>query len=88
LWSRTQHGFAAEEGHNDDLVMSLVLFAWLVSQNFFKDSTDTDVRQSLYDQNIARIEQDLTPFGFITDGVDDTIEEQNVITYNPGLVYY
>jgi hypothetical protein len=82
------HGFAAEEGHNDDLVMSLVLFAWLVSQNFFKDSTDTDVRQSLYDQNIARIEQDLTPFGFITDGVDDTIEEQNVITYNPGLVYY
>jgi hypothetical protein len=83
-----KQGFQAEEGSNDDLVMSLVLFAWLVSQNFFKDSTDTDVRQSLYDQNIARIEQDLTPFGFITDGVDDTIEDQNVITYNPGLVYY
>ena len=29
--------FEAETGHHDDLIMTLVLFAWATSQNYFKD---------------------------------------------------
>lgn len=63
--------FRADEGKNDDLVMSLVIFAWMVAQNFFKDVTDTDVRRDMLQENIELIEQDLTPFGFISDGQDE-----------------
>ena len=57
--------YRAEEGYNDDLVMSLVLFGWMVSQHYFRDSTDTDVRERLYKDNIDYIEQDITGFGVI-----------------------
>ena len=32
------NSFEAEEGYNDDLVMCLVLFAWLSNQEYFKDN--------------------------------------------------
>ena len=34
----------AEDGCHDDLAMCLVIFAWLVAQDFFKRMTDSDVR--------------------------------------------
>lgn len=63
--------FAAEEGHHDDLVMSLVLFGWLVSQKYFKENTNTDVRRKLIQEQYAAIEEDLTPVGIIDDGRGD-----------------
>lgn len=63
--------YQAQEGHNDDLVMSLVLFAWMVSQNYFRDSTDTDVRDKMVQENIDWLIQDLTPFGVIDDHHND-----------------
>ena len=41
-----KHGsFEAEEGCNDDLAMCLVIYAWLVVQDYFKELTDQDVRK-------------------------------------------
>jgi hypothetical protein len=60
--------YEAEEGKHDDLAMSLVLFAWLTNQQYFKELTNIDIRQNLYDDNLKAIEEDLTPFGFINDG--------------------
>lgn len=57
--------YKAEEGKNDDLVMTLVLFGWMVAQHYFRDSTDTDVRSNMVEENIEAIEQDLTGFGVI-----------------------
>jgi hypothetical protein len=34
--------FEAEEGHHDDLVMSMVVFAWLVKQQNFRSMTQTN----------------------------------------------
>jgi hypothetical protein len=64
--------WAAEDGGHDDLVMSLVMFSWFSSQELFKDLTNKDLRKNLYDGQIREIEDDLTPFGFIEDGVGDT----------------
>ena len=60
--------FSADEGYHDDLAMCMVLFAWLSTQQFFKDLTDVDIREGLYDSQMRYIERDLTPFGFVETG--------------------
>ena len=56
--------YNAEDGYHDDLIMCLVLFAWLIQQNYFKDTSNTDIRRRLLDEQ----EDNFTPFGFIHDG--------------------
>ena len=46
---RKGQSFQAEEGANDDLVMCLVIFAWLSNQRYFKELTDQDFRARLYE---------------------------------------
>jgi len=65
------NSFEAEEGCNDDLAMCLVIYAWLVQQEYFKELTDQDVRKRIYEDQRDQIEQDMSPFGFIVDGRDD-----------------
>ena len=65
------NSFEAEEGCNDDLAMCLVIYAWLVAQDYFKELTDQDVRKRLYEEQKNQIEQDMAPFGFMSDGLDD-----------------
>ena len=63
--------FAAEDGCNDDLAMCLVIFSWMAMQEFFKELHDNDVRQRIYDDQRENIEQDMAPFGFMSDGLED-----------------
>ena len=51
--------------------MCLVIFAWLVQQEYFKELTDQDIRRRIYEEQKNQIEQDMAPFGFILNGVDD-----------------
>jgi len=64
------NSFEAEDGCNDDLAMCLVIYAWLVAQDYFKELTDQDVRKRIYEDQKNQIEQDMAPFGFISDGLD------------------
>ena len=66
------NSFEAEEGCNDDLAMCLVVYAWLVQCDYFKELTDQDVRKRLYEEQKNAIEQDMAPFGFMDDGMDDS----------------
>ena len=70
-FSQKHNSFEAEEGCNDDLAMCLVIFAWLVAQDYFKEMTDNDVRKRIYEEQKNQIEQDMAPFGFMSDGMDD-----------------
>jgi len=65
------NSFEAEEGCNDDLAMCLVIYAWLVQNDYFKELTDQDVRKRLYEEQKNQIEQDMAPFGFMDDGMDN-----------------
>ena len=65
------NSFEAEEGCNDDLAMCLVIYAWLVQQDYFKELTDQDVRKRIYEDQRDQIEQDMSPFGFIVDGTEE-----------------
>ncbi len=65
------NSFEAEDGCNDDLAMCLVIYAWLVAQDYFKELTDQDIRRRLYEEQRNQIEQDMAPFGFVSDGIND-----------------
>ena len=64
------HSYEADVGHNDDLVMCLVLFCWLSTQNYFKDLANMDIRKQVFDDKLKQLEEDMTPFGFIETGID------------------
>jgi hypothetical protein len=70
-FAQKHNSFEAEEGCNDDLAMCLVSFSWLVAQDYFKEMTNNDVRKRIYEEQKNQIEQDMAPFGFISDGLDD-----------------
>ena len=76
-----KQAWEADEGYHDDLVMCMVLFAWLVMQEYFKEMTDQDVRRRIYDEQRNQIDQDMAPFGFIDDGLgDDTfVDEEGTV---------
>lgn len=63
--------FEAEEGYNDDLVMTLVLFGWLTKQLYFKELTDIDIRQRIAEEKLREMDEDLLPAGFYDDGMGD-----------------
>jgi hypothetical protein len=74
---QVKQSFEADEGYNDDLVMCLVIFAWLVQQDYFKEMTDQDIRRRIYEEQKNAIEQDMAPFGFIDDGLEQEQEIDN-----------
>ena len=73
----TKGSYAADEGYHDDLVMCLVLFAWASSSNYFEDLSNINIRQAIYENHMAAIESQLTPFGFYNDG-RETEEEASI----------
>lgn len=63
-----RQSYEAEEGAHDDVVMTMVAFAWLTRQPFFRELTDTDIRAKLAEEKYHAMLDDLTPPGFIDDG--------------------
>ena len=64
----------ADEGYHDDLVMTLVLFGWAFHDPYFRTITDINQRQSIFEDQIKLIEDELTPFGFHNTGIEPEIE--------------
>jgi hypothetical protein len=73
--------FKADEGYNDDIITTMVLFCWLTAQSYFKDITDTDLRKKLYERELQKLEEEVLPFGFIVDGVNE-IETDDVDVFD------
>jgi hypothetical protein len=61
----------ADDGCNDDLVACLFIFAWSVDQQYFKELTDNDVRMTMLREQQDALEQDMAPFGFVVNGLED-----------------
>jgi predicted transcriptional regulator len=55
--------FSAEEGCNDDIVMTLVNFGWLVTQRLFKELVENDIRKQLQLEHFEYIDEDQLPLG-------------------------
>ena len=66
-----KQSFEADDGHNDDLVMTLVLFSWLTRQDYFRSLTDMDIRKEIYEDKIDELEDEMTPYGIFHDDIED-----------------
>jgi len=77
--------YEAEEGSHDDLVACLVMFAWLSNQTYFKELTDQDIRARLIDEQQNMLDQDMAPFGFLDDGLnqDESFKDPYGQTWTP-----
>ena len=72
-FSANKQSFAAEEGNNDDLAMTLVNFGWLTGQRYFKENIKNDIRQTLQAEQLQITDADITPFA-IDDGLNDDLD--------------
>ena len=63
--------FEADEGCTDDLVACLFIFAWATDQTYFKELTDMDISQTMMREQQDMLEQDMAPFGFVVNGLED-----------------
>ena len=62
------NSYEAEIGCNDDLVSCLVIFAWLIVQDYFKDLTNNDVRKKISEEQKEQLDLELAPLCFFDDG--------------------
>ncbi len=65
-FSSDKKSFKAEEGNTDDLAMTLVHFGWLTAQRYFKENIKNDIRQTLQEEQLNLLDQDIMPFGVIS----------------------
>jgi Terminase large subunit, T4likevirus-type, N-terminal/Terminase RNaseH-like domain len=77
-FSVNKQSYSAEDGSNDDLVMTLVHFGWLTSQRYFKENINSDIRQAIQREQMNIMDTDLVPFGIIDNGIDDPFKEKRV----------
>jgi hypothetical protein len=70
-FSRKGTSYEAESGAHDDMVMCLVLFAWLSDQQYFKDLTDINTLRKLRQRSEEEMMEQLLPFGIFDDGMPD-----------------
>jgi hypothetical protein len=64
------NSFKAEEGSNDDIVMTLVLFAWMTTQQYFKEIVNHDLRKQMQLEMLNQSDEEVPSFGLFDDGLD------------------
>ena len=75
--------FEAEQGSNDDLVMCIVLMCWAMDQKYFKELTDVNIRANMLKENQNQMENEMAPFGFVDDGINDPELDEYGSTWQP-----
>ena len=63
--------FEADDGCNDDLVACMFIFGWATDQTYFKELTNNDIREQMFKEQQDQLEQDMAPFGFVVNGLED-----------------
>ena len=83
--------FKAEEGENDDIVMTLVIFAWMTTNQYFKEIVNHDLRKQMQLEMLNQSDEEVPSFGIFDDGKDNNYiveggdvwltREEDVITH-------
>ena len=80
---QVRNSYEADEGYNDDLAMTLVLFGWVSTTQYFKELTDVNLRKMIYKERIEQIENDLLPILY-----DDGRSEKIILDKNDVWVQF
>lgn len=73
-FSRKNNSYEAENGKTDDIVMTLVIFGWLVEQDIFMEITSDNIRKILRKSYIDTNSIEALDFGFCVDGTEEDYE--------------
>lgn len=76
-FSKKGLSYEAEPGCHDDLVMCLVLFAWMSDQRYFKELTDINTLAKLREKTEEELFEEVPLFGHIDDGLNNFYEEDD-----------
>ncbi len=77
--------YEADANGTDDLVMGLVMFAWMTStEDFSEYTTSTDIKKLIAQKSIDNMLEDLLPVVMIEDGLDDNSPD---LVVEDGLVW-
>lgn len=77
-FSKKGTSYEAEDGKNDDIVMTLVILGWVSTQDYFKDLMNFDSRKQILEMKMQAIEDELTPVGFFNDAAEQAEESYSV----------
>lgn len=77
VFIETNGSYEADDGYHDDLVMTLVIFAWFSTTVFFQDLLDVNMRSRIYQQRMEEIESEELPVGLFVDGTETEVEVFN-----------
>jgi hypothetical protein len=79
-YSQIGNSYQADEGCNDDLVTSLLVFAWMATQKLFKEMVEFDLRKQLQLEKFDYIEEDQLPAFSVSTGleIDYFIEDNSL----------
>ena len=64
-----KNSWSAESGANDDLVMCLVMFAWVTTQKYFREIVNHDIRKQMQLENMNQIDEITPPEMIMEDGL-------------------
>ena len=70
----TKTSFAAESSANDDLVMTLVIFAWAATQKYFKEIVSHDIRKQFQLEQMNQIDEMTPPTLIVNDGQEHNFD--------------
>jgi hypothetical protein len=65
-----KNSFAAADDSTDDLIMSMVIFAWATTQKYFREIVSHDLRKQLQLENLNQHDEELLPAPIIDDGIN------------------
>jgi hypothetical protein len=73
-FEQNKSSFAAAEGANDDMAMTLVIFAWATTQKYFREIVNHDLRKQIQLENMNQYDEETLPAPIIDNGLETPFE--------------
>lgn len=73
-FEQQKNSFKAAEGANDDIVMTLVIFAWVATQKYFREIVNHDIRKQIQLETMNQVDDETLPAPIIEDGLQHEFE--------------
>jgi hypothetical protein len=73
-FEQQKNSFKAADGAHDDLVMGLVIFGWVATQQYFKEIVNHDIRKQIQLEQMNQMDENILPAPIIDDGLETPFE--------------
>ena len=75
VFVKDKNTYRAEKTYHDDLAITLVIFAWLSDQEYFKENYELNTVLNMAEKNLQAIEDNMVPVGYTQPRTHGLFEE-------------